>query len=313
MELLRKLFISPALVILLSKIIIVTVHGAVQNACYLNNGQCRYQVQVVSDCDPNVQNSPHQHGGHRTGPNAIEKYLLEVKSEHSKRIAELEGKVLQHLVQKKPEPKPTERPKQVKQTKNNKVLSRIKKRTRSHHNAGFKKDPLRKENHLLNRVHKEFSSLRNELAEMKEKLFNTENSLRASSKKVNETEAQNRKLSHQLRHTEGKLEEEQANGYIMKKTLDKTVLELNETKLKLVESQADLRRMRLQNWKLKGESDDCKKNLADCLADKEVLKRALEQALIKYHELNVRHENITIQMNITQRELVTCYKGMSHD
>lgn len=161
----------------------------------------------------------------------------------------------------------------------------------------------------MNRIHKEFTILREQLAKAKEKLHRTESQLQETSTKLNESEAENRKLAHQLRHTEGKLEEEQATSYRYKKSLQDKASQLNATKAKLKNTQTELRRLRLENWKLKAENDDCKALLEQCLAEKETLRKALEQALIKYHELNLKHENVTMELNDTQEQLVTCYKG----
>ncbi|KAK2143009.1 hypothetical protein LSH36_887g01012 [Paralvinella palmiformis] len=285
--------------------------GAVQNACYLNNGYCRYQVNIVSECDADAESGPQQQDdGYYGGPNAIEKYLLQAKSEQSERLAVLESKLNKYLKyspeQAKSKQKGTEKPTEV--TAANEVLSKVKKRKRSHDGAGFRRDPARKENTLLNRIHKEFTILRQQLADVQQKLHDTEKSLFATTEKLNESEAENRKLSHQLRHTEGKLEEEQAKSYRYRKALENKESQLNSTKTKLKNTQTELRRLRLENWKLKAENEDYKALLEQCLVEKETLRKALEQALIKYHELNLKHENITLQLNETQEELVICYK-----
>ena len=275
--------------------------GGNYNQCQLESGKCTYHVRLSSGCDdgaagPLLTNQIQNDYNEKV--NEIERNLIDVRVDHHKRIADLENRISQMLVNPIQPPPSVNLPEEGRHLKGHQKL--------------FKEsDAERKENGLLNNLHDQFTALRRELARLKRKLKTMEQNLFDARSKLNSTELDLEKTRKRLTAAEQKLEEEKAKNAKLQRQLNAKDDELERTQAALNETNRKLSEMELQLQIANKEKARLKDELSECRADVEDKINQLDYQIRRYENLEEVHLNTTIRLNKTTHDLIECYRGKS--
>ena len=328
-------FVSVCLwnVLCLAGVSMVTADEA--GHCRLDNGECVYRVELVhgGHCGTGSNNGPVADNGNShpvqsdsNKINDIEKRLQNVKLEHSKMISELQNKIDQMSTGIMGNSG------QAKTNQINNIPQNLEYSPKKIHvtgqriaksggrngesdgddlpgefteakELGIPSDPNRTENSLLHGLHDKFTHLRQQLLEAKRRLKQKDQQLSLSRLQLNRTEETLKVSNEALKKSEKNRLETENKRKELSKLLQKKAKETNVIRNKLRQCRKQIKTKDTRIWALDSDLSELKKQLEECQEELKLTKQLLERALIKYHELNVRHGNLTVELNETKKML----------
>lgn len=289
-------------------------------SCTIRRGRCEYRVHLTGKCGtrniPFTYNTLQNDYDERV--NDIEKHLSVVRNEHTDRIKTLETK-LSNLIGGLPDPKPITLPPPDQTDHNREEKHDHSHHTKKHHpdhhhthnplKFKLEVDPSRKENALLNQLHDTFTDLREDLKNTQERLEDLTAQLLDSRAKLNQSQTALQDTTNKLLLTEETLEDVKRERDQLRAALEATQAECNETKDELETTRRKAKLQNLALFRARAENARLRKELKELRLLLERTRQMLSEALRKYHELNVRHEALNVEMDLKNEQLIECYRG----
>ena len=294
----------------------------VQNQCVLKDGHCTYHVHLDNACvKPGSREIHNEIQNDKTQKvSQIQQNLVDVKSEHDRRIKELENKISMLVEGAHDKPasegsRPTMHSRfgqQHDKFAHVPIKKRMPSPIASPFSGGFgltSGSTDQNEKQLLDILQSQFNDLRNRLRSTKHQLRTRDLKLNTTLSKLNSTEAKLLDMTTKFLETEAKLFEMQISNTDLNNALEDRENELNKTQRQLDETINQLRKVEMQFNVASSKLSRAQKEVD---LHKKLLKSArqhLQRALIKYHDLNVENENTKRALRVRETELIVCYRG----
>ena len=263
-------------------------------------------MNLATSCTPS--NSPYNlpQNDYDQRVNDIEKTLVDVRVAHAQKIEELENKISSMLEANLNGVTPSGSANDI-----NAIPPTAPQRLR-HGGGKFNLDretAQKEEDTLLVELHERFAGLRHDLGVCRRRRRDCDSRVRDARKRLNKTEAALLKTTDKLLKAEQDLDTVRVEKETLVQNVEQKGSELNDTKTQLEDTLRQLRSKELQLWDMEFDNERFKKELADLRAQLARTRKHLAEALRKYHELNLAHEETVQNLRNATEALVTCFSG----
>jgi len=278
-----------------------TFSSSVANQCYLQNGQCTYNIHLTSsnggcsDTGPIKDNlSDDQQNDNKMS--VLEQNLDTVKTDHEDRIRELEASVQKLLRDAVP-------------GGNHVTLSSVPVGTITRVPGASRTVSNRTENSLLSRLSQEFANMRGNLRDKTIMLLDTQTKLNETTGLLKEAQEHLFTIGEDLVIAEHNAALFRQENYILKNQIKDKTFRLTDATEKLNISESKLRNMEEQLYALVRSESNLKEELGYYKYELNRTKHALAEAQLNLTILQSEHRRTKLTLQKTELQLMECYTG----